>query len=212
MKENVKIIFVCGFIFSIMACTKKPNSVSGTNTMVYDRSYEDHFEIETAPMLQKETFIIGNVNVYQDAMGQLAYSAFNGTTNGKPDWVKDATISGLKLSEHVKVGLINDNSNLSSNLVNCQLFFTYYPVDNSGEKKVLLANFVEYSSSEQEAVMQSTGEDLTALFKEQVVGGELRLEFKFAQTPHNVGKMRLWYRIPFDYSYSYSSKVAKKKE
>lgn len=212
MKIILKRFLIVTFSISMMACTKKANSMNGTNTVVYTRSYEDHFEIQTAPMLQTEVFIIGEVNVYQDAMGQLAYSAFNGSTNGKADWVKDATISELKLSEYLEVGLSNDNSNLSSNLVNCQLFFTYYPTDNSGEKKVLLANFVEYKSSGQKVILQPTGNDLTSLFKEQVVGGQLRLEFKFASTPHTVGNMRLWYRLPFNYSYTYSSKAAKKKE
>lgn len=212
MKKSLKIILALSVVLSFMGCTKKPMTANGTNSMIYNRSYEDHYKIDVASMVQNEVFIIGDVNVYQDAMGQLAYSAFNGATNGKPDWVKDATINGLKLSDNLTVGLSNDNSNLSSNLANCQLFFTYYPTDNSGEKKVLLASFVEYSSSKQEAILQSTGTDLTSLFKEQVTGGQLRIEFKFAQTPHNVGKMRLWYSLPFDYSYTYSSKVAKKKE
>ncbi|HRO76141.1 MAG TPA: hypothetical protein PLP27_08355 [Crocinitomicaceae bacterium] len=212
MKKR-KIIFVLSLVLVLGSCGKKVHTGQGTNTVIYERSHlVDAYEIQTAPMLQNETFVIGDVNVYQDALGLVAYSALGGATNGKPDWVKDIVIRNLKLSEHLKISLYNDGASLANNLVNCQLFFTYYPMDNSGEKKVVLANFVEYNSSKNEVIMQTTGNDLTTLFKEQVFGGQLELVFKFAQTPHSVGKMKLRYTIAFDFAYTFASKEAKKKE
>lgn len=212
MNKAKTIILSSSLLFLLTACKKNTDTEQGSNTVIYEREYMNHFEIEVASMLPSETFIIGDVNVYQDALGQVTSSALSGKTNGKSNWIKDVVISNLKLSEHLEIGLVNDNSNLNSNLVNCQLFFTYFPFDNSGEKKILLANFIEYSKSEEKVVLQSVGKDLTTLFKDQILGGKLELVFKFAQTPHNVGNMRLWYSIPFDYVYTYASKKAEKKE
>lgn len=213
MKKHFNLLFIsCSFLLSLSACQKQVRSQDGSNSVVYSRNYSDHYKIGTASMVQNETFVIGDVNVYQDAMGQVAYSAFNGATDGKPDWVKNATISNIKLSEYVTINLTDDNSKLKSNLVNCQLFFMYYPMDNSGKKKVLLANFVEYNSSKDEVILQPTGEDLTKLFKNEVFGGQLVLKIMFAQTPHDVGTLRLWYSIPFNFNYSFQSKESGKKE
>ena len=212
MKKR-KMICLLSIVLLLGSCGKKVHTGQGTNTVIYERSHlVDAYEIQTASMLQNETFVIGDVNVYQDALGLVAYSALGGATNGKPDWVKDVVIRDLKLSQHLKISLYNDGASLANNLVNCQLFFTYYPIDNSGEKKVILANFVEYNTSKEEVILQPTGDDLTTLFKEQIFGGQLKLVFKFAQTPHNVGKMKLRYRLPFDFAYTFASKEAKKKE
>lgn len=211
--RKTEIIFVLSLVLLLGSCGKQVRTGQGTNTVIYERSYlVDAYEIQTAPMLQNETFVIGDVDVYRDALGLVTYSALGGATNGKPDWIKDVVIRDLKLSQNLKISLYNDGSSLANNLVNCQLFFTYYPMDNSGEKKVVLANFVEYSTSKEEVILQPTGEDLTTLFKEQVFGGQFKLVFKFAQTPHNVGKMKLRYTIPFDFSYTFLSKEANKKE
>lgn len=208
--KTIKIAVTFVFILSLVACEKNIHTIEGTNSVVYRRDYGDHYKIEMAPMVQKETFIIGEVDVYKDVMGHVAQDASGSSINGKPYWIKDITIRDLKLSEHIQIGLTDDNSNLNSNLVNCQLLYTYYPADNSGEKKVLLANFVEYNASAKRAIMQTTGQDLTSLFAEQHASGSLRLVFQFGQTPHNVGKMRLWYTIPFSYAYTYSYMESKK--
>lgn len=208
-----KILLILSTSLLIAACGKNVSKGQGTNTVIYERSYlVNAYEIQTASMVQTETFVIGDVNIYRDALGLVATNALGGATNGKPDWVKDIVISNLKLSSYLTIDLYNDGASLASNLVNCQLFFTYYPIDNSGEKKVVLANFVEYNTAKKQVVLQPINDDLTTLFKEQVFGGRLELVFRFAQTPHSVGKMNLRYKLPFDFAYTFVSKEAKKKE
>lgn len=215
MKKR-EIIFVLSLVLMLGSCGKQQiRKGDGTNTVVYELSYlDDAYDIKTAPMLPSETFVIGDVDVYSDALGRASYSIMSGATDGKPDWVRNVELSNFRLSPHLKISLYNQGtSNLSNNLVNCQLFFTYYPVDNSGQKKFVLASFVEYNAAKSEVIMQPTSENLTSLFKsQQIYGGKLELVFKFAQTPHDIGVMKLRYTIPFDYAYSYESKVAKKKE
>lgn len=208
--EKLKGSIVFSFVFLLLGCGKEERVQNGSNNMIYERDYIDHYKIDVAPMVQKETFVIGDVDIYRDILGQVAQNT-NGSTNDKPDWVRKVTISNTKLSEYITIGLTNDNTNLSTNLVNCQLFYTYYPIDNSGEKKVLLANFVEYKAADKKVVMQPIGDDLTSLFSQQQAGGQLQLSFQFGSVPHTVGKMRLWYSIPFKYNYSFSSMEAKKK-
>jgi|GEM_PF-5133932 len=214
VRSVLKIAMTFALVLLSGACKKNIHTGEGTNNVVYERKYADHYEIETAPMLQKQTFVIGDVDVYRDAMGMVTQIVFGSEINDKPNWIRNVTISDLKLSEHMKINLTNDNSNLHNNLVNCQLFYCYYPIDNSGEKKVLLANFIEYNASGEEVIMQPTGQDLTSLFTQQFTqqhtGGQLRLVFHFSQTPHDVGNMRLWYTIPFSYAYTFSSMEAKK--
>lgn len=216
MKRTHLIILLAGFGLLLNACGKiyKPRAEHGSNSIVYERSYLDPaYEINTASMVSSETFLIGEFNIYQDAVGRVTFSAFGGATNGKPDWIRNIEISNLKLSPYLKLSLSNNgSSSLSTNLINCQLFYTYYPMDNSGKKKVLLANFVEYNSSENEVIMQPINDDLTNLFKEQIFGGKLEILFKFAPTPHDIGKLNLRYTIPFDFDYTYSSKEASKKD
>lgn len=215
MRRNRIIAILC-LALLLGSCAKmyKPRADQGSNSIIYERSYSDPaYEISTASMTSSKTFLIGEFNIYQDAVGRVTYSAFGSATDGKPNWIRNVEISNLKLSPSLKLTLYNSgSSSLSNTLTNCQLFYTYYPMDNSGKTKVLLANFIEYNASKDEVIMQPVNDDLTNLFKEQIFGGKLEILFKFAPTPHDVGKLNLRYTIPFDFDYAYSSKEADKKD
>lgn len=177
--------------------------------MIYESKPMSNYKF--SPSQYGLTYHIDNAYVYTDVLGVVASMAAGGKTDDKANWYKDITISDLKLSSYLNIKLsATSGYNLSSNLTDCKLIYSYYPMDNSGEKKEVLAFFDSYDAANKVVKMIPVSQDLTNLFKTNNYG-DLYLKFSFSQS--GVGEYAyLEYTVPFDYSYSYSTKSSKKKE
>lgn len=193
-----------------LSCNKEQvSSPSGTNSIIYESKPMSNYKF--SPSQYGLTYHIDNAYVYTDVLGVVASMAAGGKTDDKANWYKDITISDLKLSSYLEIKLsATSGYNLSSNLTDCKLIYSYYPMDNSGEKKEVLAFFDSYDAANKVVKMIPVSQDLTNLFKTNNYG-DLYLKFSFSQS--GVGEYAyLEYTVPFDYSYSYSTKSSKKKE
>lgn len=211
MKIN-HLFLIAGIALVAFSCNKEHLSTpSGNNSIIYESKSMSNYKF--TPYQTGMTYHIDNVSVYNDILGVVASIASGGKTDDKANWYKDITISNLKLSSYLKIKLSSTSGyNLSTNLTDCKLIYSYYPIDNSGEKKEVLAFFDSYDSANKVVKMIPVSQDLTSLFKTNANNyGDLYLKFSFAQ---NGGSeyAYLEYSIPFDYDYSYKTKEAKKKE
>ncbi|MBC9811665.1 hypothetical protein H9Y05_04170 [Crocinitomicaceae bacterium CZZ-1] len=189
----------------VLAACKKDSVMTGSNTQVY-RSPQG-YPSKITPTLVGNVLIIENADVYPNIMGIVSGMANSNTTNDKLNWVKDIQISKLRLAYDVHVEIISDGSSFVRNhLTDSKLIYSYYPSDNSGEKKVTLANYAGIGSTSSQINYTSTGEDITQLMKDNP-GGQLYVSFSFdANSPSPVS---LGYYIAFDYDYSYSTMESK---
>jgi hypothetical protein len=209
---KLKSIFFLTFtitLFSLSSCNKyKPSTMGGDNSIIYESPSMNGEKM--TPSKFGNIYYIDNVAVYTDIYGVVSDMATSGMTNDKPNWVKDIVIQNIKLSDYfrIKASGLTGFGNL---MTDCKLIYSYYPIDNSGEKKVILAMSDGYDNSTKEVKMISMGQDLTALFKENKYNsGKLYLDFKFNDSPNDY--VYINYYIPFDYSYQFTNKEASKKE
>ncbi|HNS43231.1 MAG TPA: hypothetical protein PKN22_10770, partial [Taishania sp.] len=176
------------------------------NNIVYESGYM--YPSKFRPLSVGNTFIIRyNVSVYNDILGQVAYSASGSKTNGNSNWFKDITISNLKLNDAIDVTLTGSNLNFSNDLLNCQLIYSY-ATTGSPETR-LLATFNGYNSSTNKVSLISTGNDLLSLFKDNPYG-DLYLKFSFSQNAATDNYANLTYTVAFSYNYSYTEMSSSK--
>ncbi|MCO5259524.1 MAG: hypothetical protein M9916_05220 [Crocinitomicaceae bacterium] len=196
----------------ILSCKKEGNhyNPNGNNTIVYESDYMYPYKFK--PLSSGNRFIIEyHLDVYQDILGQIAYSANGSKTDGEADWFKNLTVSNLKLSDEIKIKLTDSDLNFSNDLTNCKLIYSYYPIDNSGKKTRLLATFNGYNSSDKTVSLISTGNDLSSLFQENS-SGTLYLDFSFSKSATADNYANLTYLIAFNYDYSYTGMASAKKK
>lgn len=190
---------------ALVAC-KKDSVMTGNNSQVY-RSPQG-YPSKITPSLVGNVLIIENADVYPNILGIVSGMANSGTTNDKLDWVKDIQISNLRLSSNAHVEIISDGSSFVRNhLTDSKLIYSYYPSDNSGEKKVTLANYNGIGNTSSQINYMTTGEDITQLMKDNP-GGQLYVSFSF--DANSSAPVSLGYYISFDYDYSYSTMESKK--
>lgn len=195
----------------LFSCKKEKNlgNPSGTNSISYQSDYT--YQYKFRPLSIGNTYIFQyDIDIYSDILGRVTFLASGGKTDGKADWFRDIVISNIKLIDDVNISLSGSDLNFSHDLINCKLIYSYYPVDNSGQQKKVLATFNGYNSSEAKVKLSSSGEDLTNLFKENPVGGKLSLEFSFSKNAAVGQYANLGYNIAFDYHYSYTSMASTK--
>lgn len=206
-KKQTIILFLLATILTL-SCKKEgqQSNPNGNNNIVYESGYM--YPSKFRPLSVGNTFIIRyNVSVYNDILGQVAYSASGSKTDGKSNWIKDITISNLKLNDAIDVILTGSNLNFSNDLLNCQLIYSYATTGAPDTR--LLATFNGYNSSTNKVSLISTGNDLLSLFKDNPYG-DLYLKFSFSQNAATDNYANLTYTVAFSYNYSYTEMSASK--
>lgn len=198
-----QIVAVALSIFIVTSC-KKSSVIQGNNFHVYET--EQGYPAKLKPSATGNVLIVENADLYPDILGIVAGMANSGMTNGKLDWVKDMQISELKLNEETYIR-VSGASGFGSNITNSNLIYSYYPTDNSGEKKITIASYGGYDSSNGRIKYTISGENVTELFKTNP-GGKLYFNFSFNNNASDYVYMD--YHIAFSYDFAYSTMASKK--